>query len=191
MWKDLVIFKINTCDSIAKSFLLSSPFSGWVLHLSVVLYGGHSFPWGLSSASGIATCFLSLSQWIIDLSCLTECCDLLAVTTDPRGEWTLGVGDGQRGLVCCDSWGCKESDTTEWLNWTELRWWTGCTPEKKKLGLTGHLLLDGHSMWPWWPSKSISFCFISAFPISHKFLLINSSLEWYRYGNCEKHGSQL
>ena len=23
------------------------------------------------------------------------------------------------GLVCCDSWGCKESDTTEWLNWTE------------------------------------------------------------------------
>ena len=33
--------------------------------------------------------------------------------------WTLGVGDGQGGLVCCSSWGCKESDTTEWLNWTE------------------------------------------------------------------------
>ena len=32
-------------------------------------------------------------------------------------EWTLGVGDGQGGLACCDSWGCKESDTTEWLNW--------------------------------------------------------------------------
>ena len=29
-------------------------------------------------------------------------------------------GDGQGGLVCCDSWGCKESDTTERLNWTEL-----------------------------------------------------------------------
>ena len=29
--------------------------------------------------------------------------------------------DGQRGLVCCDSWGRKESDMTEWLNWTELR----------------------------------------------------------------------
>ena len=27
--------------------------------------------------------------------------------------WTLGVGDGQGGLVCCDSWGRKESDTTE------------------------------------------------------------------------------
>ena len=31
--------------------------------------------------------------------------------------WTSGVGDGQGGLVCCGSWGHKESDTTEWLNW--------------------------------------------------------------------------
>ena len=36
--------------------------------------------------------------------------------------WTLGVGDGQGGLVCCDSWGRKESDTTEQLNRTELNW---------------------------------------------------------------------
>ena len=35
-------------------------------------------------------------------------------------EWILGVGDGQEGLVCCDSWGHKELDTTERLNWTEL-----------------------------------------------------------------------
>ena len=34
-------------------------------------------------------------------------------------EWTPGVGDGQGGLACCDSWGRKESDTTEQLNWTE------------------------------------------------------------------------
>ena len=27
--------------------------------------------------------------------------------------WTLGVGDGQGGLVCCGSWGHKESDTTD------------------------------------------------------------------------------
>ena len=27
-----------------------------------------------------------------------------------------GVGDGQGGLVCCDSWGSKESDMTEQLN---------------------------------------------------------------------------
>ena len=35
-------------------------------------------------------------------------------------EWTPGVGDGQGGLVCCSPWARKESDTTEWLNWTEL-----------------------------------------------------------------------
>ena len=34
-------------------------------------------------------------------------------------EWTPGVGDGQGGLACCDSWGRKESDMTERLNWTE------------------------------------------------------------------------
>ena len=37
-----------------------------------------------------------------------------------ESEWTPGVGDGQGGLACCDSWGHKESDTTERLNWTEL-----------------------------------------------------------------------
>ena len=37
-------------------------------------------------------------------------------------EWTLGVGDVQRGLACCGSWGRKEPDMTEWLNWTELKW---------------------------------------------------------------------
>ena len=39
-----------------------------------------------------------------------------------ESEWTPGLGDGQGGLACCDSWGRKESDTTEWLNWTELNW---------------------------------------------------------------------
>ena len=38
-----------------------------------------------------------------------------------ESEWTPGVGDEQGGLACCDSWGRKESDTTEWLNWTELK----------------------------------------------------------------------
>ena len=39
-----------------------------------------------------------------------------------ESEWTPGVGDGQGGLACCDSWGSKESDMTERLNWTELNW---------------------------------------------------------------------
>ena len=37
-----------------------------------------------------------------------------------ESEWTLGVGDGQGGLACCNSWGHKESDMTEWLNWTDM-----------------------------------------------------------------------
>ena len=40
---------------------------------------------------------------------------------DRRGfGWTSGVGDGQGSLACCDSFGRKESDTTERLNGTEL-----------------------------------------------------------------------
>ena len=31
-------------------------------------------------------------------------------------EWTPGVSDGQRGLACCNSWGRKESDTTELMH---------------------------------------------------------------------------
>ena len=31
-----------------------------------------------------------------------------------------GIGDGQGGLVCCSPWGCRQSDTTERLKWTEL-----------------------------------------------------------------------
>ena len=42
-----------------------------------------------------------------------------------EAEWTPGFGDGQGGLVCCNSWGRKESDMTEQLNWTEtLANWT-------------------------------------------------------------------
>ena len=38
-----------------------------------------------------------------------------------ESEWTPRVGDGQGGLVCCNSWGRKLLDTTEQLNWTESR----------------------------------------------------------------------
>ena len=36
-----------------------------------------------------------------------------------ESEWIPGDGDGQGGLACCDSWGRKESDMTELLNWTD------------------------------------------------------------------------
>ena len=46
------------------------------------------------------------------------------MTEDEMAEWRYqldghefeGVGDGQGGLACCYSWGCKELDTTEQLN---------------------------------------------------------------------------
>ena len=47
-------------------------------------------------------------------------------------EWTPGVGDGQGGLACCGSWGHKESDTTERLNWTELNWTSNSNSSKQK-----------------------------------------------------------
>ena len=41
-------------------------------------------------------------------------------------EQASGAGDGQGSLACCNSWDCKESDTTEWLNWTELSAYPMC-----------------------------------------------------------------
>ena len=40
-----------------------------------------------------------------------------------ESQWTPGIGIGQGGLACCDSWSGKESDTTEWsdLIWSERR----------------------------------------------------------------------
>ena len=47
-------------------------------------------------------------------------------------EWTPGVGDGQGGLACCSSWGHKDSDTTERLNWIEPFEKYYSRPKKKK-----------------------------------------------------------
>ena len=44
------------------------------------------------------------------------------ITNSMDMSWSPGVGDGQGGLACWDSWGRKELDMTEWLNWTELKW---------------------------------------------------------------------
>ena len=52
-------------------------------------------------------------------------------------EWTPGVGDGQGGLAWCSSWGHKESDTTERLNWTKLDLNFGCIRFPSVFLLTG------------------------------------------------------
>ena len=57
-----------------------------------------------------------------------------------ESEQALRVGDGQGGLVCCNPSGHKELDTTEQLNWTELRrltgWNCGCDLEVKENKIT-------------------------------------------------------
>ena len=49
-------------------------------------------------------------------------------------EWTPGVGDGQGGLACCNSWGCKKSDTTERLNWTEFKYQSNLLNRRWRFG---------------------------------------------------------
>ena len=89
----------------------TQPGSGWVripalaawrqIVLSTALHCLNTAPipgvWNL--ATGTESLELALCQW---------------------NEQALGVGDGQGSLACCSPWGCKESDTIEWLNWTEL-----------------------------------------------------------------------
>ena len=63
-----------------------------------------------------------------------------------ESQWILGVGDGQGGLACCDSWGLKELDTTERLNWTELNVYTLI---QMCLCIQTHSLLPSDSK-SWW-----------------------------------------
>ena len=66
-----------------------------------------------------------------------------------ESEWTPGVGDGQGGLACCNSWGCKELDMTEWLNWTELNSWCPGNPLQYSCleNLCGQRSLASYSPW--------------------------------------------
>ena len=46
---------------------------------------------------------------------LWKCCTQYAICQEMASS-----SDGQWGLACCNSWGHKESDTTEWLIWSDL-----------------------------------------------------------------------
>ena len=72
-------------------------------------------------------------------------------------EYALRVGVGQGSLACCRLWGHKESDTAEWLNWTELNWMTLLVlchiDAAYMLGASmGDPTYDkGQEEEPWWP----------------------------------------
>ena len=64
-----------------------------------------------------------------------------------ESEWTPGVGDGQGGLACCDSWG-----RTRLSNWTELNWcwskeaslcWWAKSDYKLQIWLSSSILIAG------------------------------------------------
>ena len=81
--------------------------------------------------------------------------------------WTPGVGDGQGGLVCSDSWGCRVGqDWATELNWTE--------PVLKKCGCMSSLLTEGEFTWGW-PAYStevniFSKCLVSEYWIHQEFI---------------------
>ena len=60
--------------------------------------------------------------------------------------WTPGVGDGQGGLACCGLWGCKESDMTEQLNWTD---WSSKKQESSRKTSTSTLLTMPRPLTVW------------------------------------------
>ena len=57
---------------------------------------------------------------IIQVYTLTSNAEEAEVEPKQEFGWTLGVGDGEGGLACCNLWVRKESDVTEQLNWREL-----------------------------------------------------------------------
>ena len=56
--------------------------------------------------------------------------DGITDSMEVESEWTLGVGAGQGGLACCDSWGHKQSDTTERLIWSDIHIYLKNPPAK-------------------------------------------------------------
>ena len=79
------------------------------------------------------------------------------------------VGDGQGSLECCSPWGCKESDMSEWWNWTELNCLLSLKMGKT---LTWFLLSDTKGFSKWLLTYFSLFC-----SGPHPFHLLSSG-EW-------------
>ena len=67
-------------------------------------------------------------------------------------EWIPGVGDGQGGLTCCGSWGRKELDTTERLNWTDWFFFLLHHFKKSHRLVSGSPVIESGSSVALWPS---------------------------------------
>ena len=99
-----------------------------------------------------------------------------------------GDGDGQGGLACCNSRGCKELDTTDPLNWTELKMgpFTSCSRNSKKVNvlkpseLRGNLERDDITavarIQTWWALVSQAMNFVFFFPETRRVQL--EGVQW-------------
>ena len=99
----------STWDSSDEQPLLWNPSLGWPKWL-------RSTSW--SEAVPVQPQFLSLLSSQVSLKTLAIL--ILSQYWLPEFEQAPGVGDGQGSLVCCSSWGHKELDMTEWLNWLRV-----------------------------------------------------------------------
>ena len=76
-----------------------------------------------------------------------------------ESQWTLGVGDGQGGLACCNSWGREESDTTERLNWTEPKTAINCKLISISQEAASSTLLLGRAVSLFWRNHPSGFIY--------------------------------
>ena len=100
-------------QSILKEISPECSLEGVMLKLKLQYFGHHAKSWLIGKDPGAG------KDWGQEVKGTTE--DEMVGwhhRLDGHGfGWTPGVGDGQGGLACCGSWGRKESDTTELLNW--------------------------------------------------------------------------
>ena len=88
--------------------MASDPITSWQIDRETVETGETLF-WRGSKITADGDCSHEIKRCLFLGKAMTN-------LAGRKSEGTPGVGDGQGGLVCCDSWGRKESDTTERLN---------------------------------------------------------------------------
>ena len=109
-----------------------------------------------------------------------------------ESEWTPEDGDEQGSLVCCDSWGCKELDMTEQLNWTELN-------SAYKLNKQEDHIQPWRTPFPNW-SQSVFPCPVLTVAFCPVYMILRRQVMWdgntgphYTYSTvyCDQHSQSL
>ena len=128
-WPPVLIPVPSSRQHWSASHLLKCAFCGDVVQMDLASFTEHDvsevLPWGCTYQLFTLLLLVSTAErdWGQEEKGKTE--DELAGwhhrLNGHEFGWTPGVGDGQGGLACCDSWGHKESDTTERLNWTDSK----------------------------------------------------------------------